>query len=52
MGVELLNLTRQDLVPPDVHIVISVGARLFVVKAQGMEELMHYGAFVVTGWAQ
>lgn len=43
-----LWLTFFNLVPPDIDIVISIRARLFVVKAQSMEELMLHDGFCVT----
>lgn len=46
------ELTGQDVIPPDVDIVVPVGAGLFVVEAEGVEEFMYDGAFIVAGFAQ
>lgn len=44
--------TWRNLVQPDVDIVISVHAGLFMVKSQSMEQLMLNHCLVVTAWSQ
>lgn len=43
-----MQITWNDLIPPDLNIVISVRARLFMVETQCMEKFMLYDGLGVT----
>lgn len=46
--VKIMSLTFGNILPQYLHILVTIRARLFMPKASGVHEFVHYDSFLIT----